>query len=68
MDYLLGPPLQAMTYISWHAIRGLFLDNSNQRTVSALQEFHNLFQGELSIYDYFSRLKHLVDLLCDVGV
>jgi hypothetical protein len=45
----------------------LFLDNVDQRTVYALQEFHGLFQGDLSVHDYFSRLKQLADLLRDVG-
>jgi hypothetical protein len=44
----------------------VFLDNADQRAVYALQEFHSLFQGELPIHDYFSRLKHLADLLRDV--
>jgi hypothetical protein len=45
----------------------MFLDNVDQCTVYALQEFHSHFQGELSINDYFSHLKHLADLLRDVG-
>jgi hypothetical protein len=35
--------------------------------VYALQEFHGLFQANLSITDYFGRLKQLVNLLQDVG-
>jgi hypothetical protein len=45
----------------------LFLDNADQRAVYTLQEFHDLFQGDLSVHDYFSHLKQLADLLCDVG-
>jgi hypothetical protein len=56
-----------MAYIIWCAIHSLFLDNIDQCVVYALQEFHNLFQGELSINDYSSRLKHLEDLLRDIG-
>jgi hypothetical protein len=55
------------TFLIWSADRGLFLDNADQRVVYALQEFHSLFQGELSINDYLIRLKELGDLLRDVG-
>jgi hypothetical protein len=51
----------------WMAIRGLFLDNAMQRTIYVLQEFHNLFQGDMTITAYFGRLKQLADLLRDVG-
>jgi hypothetical protein len=54
-------------YVIWCAIHGLFLDNADQHAAYALQEFHSLFQGELSINDYFTRLKHLTNLLRDVG-
>jgi hypothetical protein len=54
-------------YTLWMAIRGLFLDNAMQRAIYALQEFHNLFQGDMTITAYFGRLKQLVDLLRDVG-
>lgn len=56
-----------MAYMIWSAICGLFLDNADQRTVYALQEFHSLFQSDLTITTYFSRLKQLADLLHDVG-
>jgi hypothetical protein len=56
-----------MVYIIWQAICGLFLDITDRRVVYALQEYHGLYQGNLSIHDYFSRLKHLSDLLRDVG-
>lgn len=54
---------QPSAFLLWSAIRGLFLDNSNQRAVYTLQEFHSLFQGNLSI----NRLKNLGDLMRDVG-
>lgn len=54
-------------YVIWSKIRGLFLDNADQHAIYTLQEFHSLFQGDLSIHDYFGRLKQLGDLLCDVG-
>jgi hypothetical protein len=58
---------QSSTYALWRALQGLFLDNADQRAVYALQEFHRLFQGDMSITDYFGRLKQLTDLLHDVG-
>jgi hypothetical protein len=44
----------------------LFLDNVMQHTIYALQEFHNLFQGDMTITAYFGHLKQLEDLR-DVG-
>jgi hypothetical protein len=35
-------------YTAGTAITGQFLDNSLQRAVYAQQEFHNLFQGDMS--------------------
>jgi hypothetical protein len=58
---------QPTAYLIWCAIRGLFLNNANQRAAYPLQEFHGLFQGDLSVHDYFSCLKQLDDLLHDVG-
>jgi hypothetical protein len=58
---------QSLTYALWRALQGLFLDNADQRAVYALQEFHRLFQGDMSITDYFGPLKQLTDLLHDVG-
>uniref|UniRef100_A0ACD5WPQ1 Uncharacterized protein n=1 Tax=Avena sativa TaxID=4498 RepID=A0ACD5WPQ1_AVESA len=37
----------------WTAIHNIFLGNRNQRAVYALQEFHNLYQGDTSITAYF---------------
>ncbi|CAM0911323.1 unnamed protein product [Alopecurus aequalis] len=51
----------------WTAIHIIFLGNRNQRAVYALQEFHNLYQGDTSITAYFSRLKLLADTLRDIG-
>jgi hypothetical protein len=44
----------------------LFLDNVMQHAIYALQEFHNLFQGDMTITTYFGHLKQLEDLR-DVG-
>jgi hypothetical protein len=39
----------------------------DKRTVYALQEFHGIVQADLSITDYFGRLKQLADLLHGIG-
>ncbi|XP_024318094.1 uncharacterized protein LOC104582265 [Brachypodium distachyon] len=51
----------------WNSIGSLFLDNNMQRAVYAKQEFHSLFQGDLTILEYSTRLKTLADTLRDVG-
>jgi hypothetical protein len=38
-----------------------------QRAVLLEAEFHNVVQGDLSIYDYCAKLKKLADSLRDVG-
>jgi hypothetical protein len=38
-------------HVLWTSLQGLFLDNADQRAVHALQEFHALFQADLSITD-----------------
>jgi hypothetical protein len=58
---------RATALSAWQAVRGLFLNNASQRTVYALQDFHNLQQGDLSVHDYCCRLKRLADTLNDVG-
>ena len=49
------------------AIAGQFLDNSLQRAVYTQQEFHNLFQGDMSMSEYCGGLKCLTDTLYDCG-
>jgi hypothetical protein len=46
---------------------GLFLDNNLQHTVYVQQEFHSLFQGDMSIFEYYAPLKRLADMLYDSG-
>jgi hypothetical protein len=58
---------RATAFSAWNAVRGLFLDNASQRAVYALQDFHSLQQGDLSVHDYCCRLKRLADTLTDVG-
>jgi hypothetical protein len=54
-------------FASWHSVRSLFLNNAMQHAVYALQDFHNLQQGDLSVGDYCCRLKSLADTLSDIG-
>ena len=57
----------ANAYSVWHAITGQFLDNSLQRVVYAQQEFHSLYQGDMTVGEYCGRLKRLADTLYDCG-
>jgi hypothetical protein len=56
---------QNSAYTAWSAITGQFLDNSLQRTVYTQQEFHNLYQGDMTVGEYCGRLKRLADTLYD---
>jgi hypothetical protein len=58
---------RATAFSAWNAVRGLFLNNASQRAVYALQDFHTLQQGDLSVHDYCYKLKRLADTLTDVG-
>jgi hypothetical protein len=57
----------ATAYSVWLAITGQFLDNSLQRAVYAQQEFHSLYQGDMTVGEYCGRLKRLADTLYDCG-
>jgi hypothetical protein len=48
-------------------IANLYHDNELQRAVFYEVEFHNLYQGDMSIFDYCAKLKTLVDSMRDVG-
>jgi hypothetical protein len=65
MDAVYKPRNSA--YGVWISICGLFLDNNLQRAVYAQQEFHSLYQGGMSIFEYCGHLKRLADTLYDVG-
>lgn len=54
-------------HLVWCTIRNLFLKNADQRAIYTFQKFHSMYQGDLSVNTYFSRLKELADLLRDVG-
>ena len=47
LDIVLKP--DDTVYSLWLAIHNLFLGNQNDRTVYALQEFHNVYHGDTSI-------------------
>ncbi|RLN17949.1 YEATS domain-containing protein 2-like [Panicum miliaceum] len=51
----------------WCTIRGIFRDNANSRAVYLEVEFCTLFQGDLTVNEYYTRLKDLVDNLRDIG-
>jgi hypothetical protein len=53
MVFLHKPTMHAL----WMSLQGLFLDNAYRRAVYAPQEFHDMFQSDISIIDYFGRLK-----------
>ncbi|KAL6647998.1 hypothetical protein ACP70R_012222 [Stipagrostis hirtigluma subsp. patula] len=65
-DMVMKPGHTALTL--WTAIRNLFLDNAMHRAVYALQEFHSLYQGNMSIHEYCERLKKLSDTLRDGNI
>ena len=65
MDHVYKP--QANAYDVWTSITNLYLDNSLHRAVLAQQEFHNLYQGDLSIAEYCSQVKQLADTQYDIG-
>jgi histone deacetylase 1/2 len=65
MDAVYHP--QQAAFSVWSGILGLFLDNGLQRVVFAQQEFHSLYQGDMSITEYTGQMKRLADTLYDVG-
>lgn len=65
MDAVYRP--QQSAFSVWSGILGLFLDNSLHRAVFAQQEFHSLYQGDMTINEYTGKMKRLADTLYDVG-
>jgi hypothetical protein len=51
----------------WTTIHALYHDNQLQHVIFYKAEFHNLYQGDLSITDYCAKLKSMADNLRDVG-
>ncbi|XP_066320597.1 uncharacterized protein [Miscanthus floridulus] len=58
---------QNSAYIAWSAITSQFLDNSLQCAMYTQQEFHSLYQGDMTVGEYYGRLKRLADTLYDCG-
>jgi hypothetical protein len=54
-------------YSLWRAVRNLFRDNKDTGAVYLGAEFHNFYQGDLSVLDYCSRMKVMADQLAGLG-
>ncbi|CAN6168665.1 unnamed protein product [Urochloa humidicola] len=54
-------------YSLWRAIRSLFLDNSEMRSVYISAEFRTMIQGDLNMMTYCTKMKGLADTLNDLG-
>jgi hypothetical protein len=50
----------------WDTIENLFRDNKKHRAIQLAAGFHNTPQADLSINDYYAKIKNLTDLLTDV--
>ena len=53
-------------YSVWRAIENEFRDNELHRAVYLEVEYRNIYQGDMSVHEYCSRLKSLADALHDV--
>ncbi|CAD6205206.1 unnamed protein product [Miscanthus lutarioriparius] len=51
----------------WHAVEGLFQDNELQRAVYLKTELRSLQQGDMSMTEYYTKLKRIADQLRDIG-
>lgn len=51
----------------WRSIRNIFRDNRDTRATFLRDEFHSFNQGDLSVVDYTSKMKHMADTLGDLG-
>ena len=51
----------------WRSIRAVFRDNRDTRATFLRDEFHGFNQGDLSVVDYTSKMKHKADTLGDLG-
>lgn len=65
LDIVRAP--NSTAYSIWTAIDSLFHDNELHRAVYLEAEYRSLYQGDLSISQYYSKLKLLADALRDVG-
>jgi uncharacterized membrane protein YgcG len=64
-DIVHKPHTSAFTL--WGDIEALFRDNELQRAVYLEAEFRSLQQGDMSVNEYYTKLKRLTDNLRDVG-
>ncbi|KAK1696416.1 hypothetical protein QYE76_013113 [Lolium multiflorum] len=51
----------------WRSLRAVFRDNRDTRATFLRDEFHGFNQGDLSVVDYTSKMKHMADTLGDLG-
>ncbi|XP_071685349.1 uncharacterized protein [Lolium perenne] len=51
----------------WRSLRAVFRDNRDTRATFLRDEFHGFNQGDLSVVDYTSQMKHMADTLGDLG-
>ncbi|WVZ65184.1 hypothetical protein U9M48_014593 [Paspalum notatum var. saurae] len=54
-------------YSLWRSIRGLFRNNAATRSVYLSAEFRNVYQGDMSVMAYCTKVKQLADQLGDLG-
>ncbi|KAM0866881.1 hypothetical protein ACQ4PT_042331 [Festuca glaucescens] len=51
----------------WRSLRAVFRDNRDTRATFLRDEFHGFNQGDLSVVEYTSKMKHMADTLGDLG-
>ncbi|WVZ77785.1 hypothetical protein U9M48_025609 [Paspalum notatum var. saurae] len=54
-------------YSLWRSIRALFRNNAATRSVYVGAEFRNMYQGDMSVMAYCTKVKQLADQLGDLG-
>ena len=57
----------ATAHTLWCSIRAVFRDNHETRATFLRDEFHGFNQGDLSVVDYTSKMKHMANTLGDLG-
>jgi hypothetical protein len=50
----------------WHTIEHQFISNSEMRALHLDAMFHNFIQGDLSVSDYYRKMKNMADLSCAI--
>ncbi|XP_062193566.1 uncharacterized protein LOC133896965 [Phragmites australis] len=54
-------------YVLWHAVRSLFRNNKEARSIYVSAEFRNLYQGDMTVLAYCTKMKTLANTLHDLG-